>query len=85
MTDNTATKYRTAISLKKENPSWSMKKCCAKAKISVPSFYEAKKEIEGLTTVVLPSSQITNGIPTWKQIVKSNLPTQTKMDILNTL
>lgn len=86
MTDNAKTKYEKATALREANPTWSIKKCCERARISVPSFYETKRETEAQRTALTQTTTLTTAhAPMWKQIVKSNLPTSTKMEILNTL
>jgi len=84
VTKNTETKYNYALRLKKLNPAWPIKKCCERAKISVPSFYEAKKEIAG-DSVTRTTTTAKMNQPLWKRVVHSNLTADTKLEILSSL
>jgi hypothetical protein len=82
MTENTRTKYEKVLSLKQANPVWSIKKCCEKAKISVPSFYEARKE---MTESVLSPAEPKAKESLFQKILHSNLPAEDKVQVLCSL
>lgn len=89
MTEISLEKYNKVLALKKANPTWTTRKCCAKAKISIPTFYEIRKEYDTVPdeekTILTWSQQPEDTLPLWKQVAKSNLSAETKMKILETL
>lgn len=82
MTANAKAKFEIVQKMRKENPTWSIKKACERAKFSVPSYYETRKEVEGLSVSFKTER---TSLPTWKQVLHSNLPSATKLEILATL
>lgn len=86
MTTNAKSKFETVEQLRKANPTWSIKKACAKAKFSIPSYYETRKELEGLkVSFATPAVTHRRILPLWKQVLDSNLATEAKMEIFKRL